>query len=281
MLDCAQICPQRAAQSAVIWAIGALGAWRDGNREEINRRADALRRALAHCPDWRLDSVGAYFAYLRHPFAGPAAAVAERLAAERGVLCLPGSCFGPGAGAASARRLRQYRRRGARRPARPARRPRLKPAAGPGRSGAMALPLDPTTPPMEAESLEAIPEGAGWQYEPKWDGFRCLAFRDGKTVELRSKSGQPLGRYFPDLVAALHEVAAPRFVLDGEIIIPVDGVPSFEELQLRLHPAASRVAKLAAAHPARYCLFDLLADAKRARSHRVAAARSPRRRWRR
>ena len=124
----------------------------------------------------------------------------------------------------------------------------------------MTLPLEPTYPPMEAQSVETLPEGGGWQFEPKWDGFRCLAFRDDDAVELRSKSGQPLGRYFPDLIAALLSVTARRFVLDGEIVIPVDGIPSFEELQLRLHPAASRVQKLAAAHPARYYLFDLLAD---------------------
>ncbi len=115
---------------------------------------------------------------------------------------------------------------------------------------------------MEAEAVATLPDGPGWQYEPKWDGFRCLAFRDGGAVELRSKSGQPLGRYFPDLVAALAAVAAPRFVLDGEIVIPVAGVPSFEELQLRLHPAESRVRRLAAVHPARMMLFDVLADAR-------------------
>ncbi len=124
----------------------------------------------------------------------------------------------------------------------------------------MTLPLEPGFPPMEAEAVAAIPAGAAWQYEPKWDGFRCLAFRDGPTIELRSKSGQPLGRYFPDLVAALTEIVARRFVLDGEIVIPIDGRLSFEELQLRLHPAASRVRRLAAAHPARMMLFDLLVD---------------------
>src|SRR5437763_14723455 len=105
----------------------------------------------------------------------------------------------------------------------------------------MSLPLQPGYTPMEAESVNAIPDGQGWQYEPKWDGFRCLAFRDGESVDLRSKSGQPLGRYFPDLVDALSRMPVTRFVLDGEIVILVDGVPSFEELQLRLHPAASRV----------------------------------------
>jgi ATP-dependent DNA ligase len=124
----------------------------------------------------------------------------------------------------------------------------------------MSLPLPLDYAPMEAESVPELPAGVEWQYEPKWDGFRCLAFRDGERIELRSKSGQPLGRYFPDIVAALTRVAAMRFVLDGELVIAVDGALSFEELQLRLHPAASRVEKLAAAHPAQYELFDLLAD---------------------
>ena len=120
-------------------------------------------------------------------------------------------------------------------------------------------PLDLATPPMEAARAAALPAGPAWQYEPKWDGFRCLAFRDGEAVELRSKSGQPLGRYFPDLVAGLLASPARRFVIDGEIVIPVGAVTSFEELQMRLHPAASRVARLAAAHPARLMAFDLLA----------------------
>ncbi len=111
---------------------------------------------------------------------------------------------------------------------------------------------------MEAETADALPAGEGWQYEPKWDGFRCLAFREGAEVELRSKSGQPLGRYFPDLVAVLATLPVERFVLDGEIVVPVGDATSFEELQLRLHPAASRVRTLAAAHPARFMAFDLL-----------------------
>ncbi|HEY3662198.1 MAG TPA: ATP-dependent DNA ligase, partial [Chthoniobacterales bacterium] len=98
-----------------------------------------------------------------------------------------------------------------------------------------------------------------WQYEPKWDGFRCLAFRDGKEIYLQSKAGQPLARYFPDVVRALGGVKAKQFVLDGELAIPVNGALSFDELQLRLHPAASRVQKLAAAHPAIFIVFDLLA----------------------
>ncbi len=124
------------------------------------------------------------------------------------------------------------------------------------------LPLPFDYPPMEAESVDALPDGPGWQYEPKFDGFRCLAFRDGPGVELRSKSGQPLGRYFPDLVAAFGAVAAGQFVLDGEIVIPEGAGGSFEALQMRLHPAASRVRKLAAEQPARYVVFDLLVDAR-------------------
>jgi ATP-dependent DNA ligase len=108
------------------------------------------------------------------------------------------------------------------------------------------------------EQAEELPTDEGWQYEPKWDGFRCLAFRDGDEVDLRSKAGKPLGRYFPDVVDALRSLGAKRFVLDGEIVVPVGGTLSFEELQLRLHPAASRVQKLAAAHPALVVGFDLL-----------------------
>jgi len=125
----------------------------------------------------------------------------------------------------------------------------------------MALPLDPSNPPMEARPVHDLPEGERWRYEPKWDGFRCLAFRDGDSLELRSKSGQSLSRYFPDIVAALTRLEAPHFVLDGEIIIPIERRLSFEALQLRLHPAASRVKKLAAVHPARYVAFDLLVTA--------------------
>ncbi len=113
---------------------------------------------------------------------------------------------------------------------------------------------------MEARSVDEIPVGDTWQYEPKWDGFRCIAFRDGAKVFLQSKAGQPLARYFPDVVDQLRQIAAKRFVVDGELAIPVDGVLSFDELQLRLHPAASRVQKLAATHPALLIVFDLLAD---------------------
>jgi ATP-dependent DNA ligase len=122
------------------------------------------------------------------------------------------------------------------------------------------LPIRPPYPPMEAEQVAEIPQGAAWQYEPKWDGFRCLAFRDGGEVVLQSKSGRPLGRYFPDIVAALQQLPLKRVVLDGELVIPLEDRLSFEELQLRLHPAASRVRTLAQAHPARLVLFDLLVD---------------------
>jgi ATP-dependent DNA ligase len=114
--------------------------------------------------------------------------------------------------------------------------------------------------PMEALPAAALPEGPEWQYEPKWDGFRCIAFRDGGSIELQSKSGQPLARYFPDIVEALAALEARRFTLDGELVIPVEGDLSFNELQLRLHPAASRVQKLAREHPALYLVFDLLED---------------------
>jgi ATP-dependent DNA ligase len=114
--------------------------------------------------------------------------------------------------------------------------------------------------PMEALAAHELPEGPAWQYEPKWDGFRCLAERRNATVELQSKSGLPLGRYFPDIVDALAELRASRFILDGELAIPVEGNLSFEELQLRLHPAASRVRMLAQRHPAIFLVFDLLED---------------------
>lgn len=114
--------------------------------------------------------------------------------------------------------------------------------------------------PMEALAAAELPAGPEWQYEPKWDGFRAVAFRDGDSIELQSKAGQPLARYFPDVVEALSRVPAKRFVLDGELVIPVNGNLEFGELQLRLHPAASRVNKLAGEHPAAYLVFDLLED---------------------
>ncbi len=113
---------------------------------------------------------------------------------------------------------------------------------------------------MEARSVEEIPRCNGWQYEPKWDGFRCLAFRDRDNIHLQSKAGQPLARYFPDVVANVAKLPKQKFVLDGELVITIDGTLSFDELQLRLHPAPSRVQKLATAHPVVYIVFDLLAQ---------------------
>ena len=124
----------------------------------------------------------------------------------------------------------------------------------------MTFAIKPPLPPMEARSVEGIPAGKQWQYEPKWDGFRCIAFRDGDKVYLQSKSGLPLARYFPDMVTAIGKSPPRSFVLDGELAIPVGGKLSFDELQLRLHPAASRVQKLAHAHPAIFIVFDLLAE---------------------
>jgi ATP-dependent DNA ligase len=124
----------------------------------------------------------------------------------------------------------------------------------------MAFAIKPPLPPMEAKSVDEIPFGDHWQYEPKWDGFRCIAFRDGDKIYLQSKSGQPLARYFPDVIEALGRLPSKNFVVDGELAIPVGGRLSFDELQLRLHPAASRVQKLAQAHSAIFVVFDLLAQ---------------------
>jgi len=122
---------------------------------------------------------------------------------------------------------------------------------------AFALPL--TTAPMEARSITELPDGDIWQYEPKWDGFRCLAFKTGNTVDLRAKSGKPLARYFPEVVQAVAAVPTDSFVADGEITIEIGGRLRFDALQMRLHPAASRIAKLSAETPAKFVLFDLLA----------------------
>ncbi len=126
----------------------------------------------------------------------------------------------------------------------------------------IALPIKPPYPPMEAKLVEEIPRGDNWQYEPKWDGFRCVAFRKGEQVLLQSKAGQPLGRYFPEIVAALQNLKPAEFVLDGEIVILQDGHLSFDDLLLRIHPAASRIQKLSKETPATYLLFDLLVDEK-------------------
>lgn len=122
--------------------------------------------------------------------------------------------------------------------------------------GPFGLPLD--LAPMEAKAASDLPEGADWRYEPKWDGFRCLAFKEGDEVDLRAKSGKPLGRYFPELVALVAALPQERFVVDGEIVVEIDGAFSFDALQMRLHPAESRIRKLAAETPAQFILFDML-----------------------
>src|SRR3954454_22020253 len=125
----------------------------------------------------------------------------------------------------------------------------------------MARFLRPPFAPMEALSVDEVPVGPEWQYEPKWDGFRCLVFRDGKNVTLQSKSGKPLTRYFPDVVEAALALKADTFVLDGEIAVPQGKVFSFDALLQRIHPAASRIARLAGETPALMIVFDLLVDA--------------------
>jgi ATP-dependent DNA ligase len=111
---------------------------------------------------------------------------------------------------------------------------------------------------MEARQVDELPVDKGWQFEPKWDGFRCLASRDGANVALTGRSGKDLGRYFPEIVAALRALPVRRFVLDGELVIPIGKVLSFDALQMRLHPAASRIARLSAETPALLIVFDLL-----------------------
>ncbi len=124
------------------------------------------------------------------------------------------------------------------------------------------LALRPPIEPMETRHAPRIPEGDGWTYEPKWDGFRCVAFRDGKNVELQSKSGETLTRYFPEIVSALLDARAQRFVIDGELMIVEGESADFDALLQRIHPAESRVRRLAAETPATYVLFDLLVDGR-------------------
>jgi ATP-dependent DNA ligase len=124
------------------------------------------------------------------------------------------------------------------------------------------LSLQPPYPPAEAKSVKELPHESGWLYEPKWDGFRCLAFRNGENIVLQSKAGQPLGRYFPEIVAALRALPARKFVLDGEIVIRRGAGLDFDALLQRIHPAASRIQRLALETPATYMVFDLLVDAK-------------------
>jgi len=120
------------------------------------------------------------------------------------------------------------------------------------------MPRDSTPVPMEALLAAELPEGDGWQYEPKWDGFRCIARRDGENVEMISRSGKPLGRYFPEVLEVLSGIREKRFVVDGELILPLADRLDFEALQMRLHPAESRIRKLAKETPAQLMLFDIL-----------------------
>jgi ATP-dependent DNA ligase len=119
--------------------------------------------------------------------------------------------------------------------------------------------LKPPIEPMLAKLTTALPEGDGWLFEPKWDGFRAIVFKDGDDVYLQSRDSKPLDRYFPELAASLQAGLPARCVVDGEIVIASAKGLDFDLLQLRLHPAASRVAKLAAATPSSFVAFDLLA----------------------
>lgn len=133
----------------------------------------------------------------------------------------------------------------------------------------------PFIAPMEARLVDELPAGRGWQFEPKWDGFRCIAVRDGARVALFGKSGKPLERYFPEVATRLGALRARRFMLDGELTITPPGAtaPSFDALQMRLHPAASRVQKLSRETPARFVAFDLLREAGRDLTGRPLAER--------
>ncbi len=135
------------------------------------------------------------------------------------------------------------------------------------------LPLRPPVEPMETRQVQSIPQGAQWSYEPKWDGFRCLAFRDGNDVELQSKSGETLTRYFPEIVEALRTAKEQRFVTDGELMIVQGETADFDALLQRIHPAESRVRKLAKETPASYALFDLLVEGRSELFERPLTAR--------
>ncbi len=123
----------------------------------------------------------------------------------------------------------------------------------------MTLPFTSPIEPMLCDPQVEIPTGEGWVYEPKWDGFRALPFKEGETVHLCSRNGQPLERYFPEVVALLQEKIPGDCVLDGELFIPTARGLDFETLQLRIHPAKSRVLKLSQETPAAFVAFDLLA----------------------
>jgi ATP-dependent DNA ligase len=124
----------------------------------------------------------------------------------------------------------------------------------------MTLPLKPPLKPQLAKSAKELPEGEGWRYEPKFDGFRTIVFRDGDDVQLQSRNGRPMNRYFPEIVEQVLELPGDRLVLDGEMIVVVDGVQEFDLLSQRIHPAASRVERLRQETPAGLVAFDLLAE---------------------
>jgi ATP-dependent DNA ligase len=122
------------------------------------------------------------------------------------------------------------------------------------------LPIVPPVEPTKARLVRELPRRGLWQFEPEWDGFRCVAFRSGDTVVLQSKTGQPLSRYFPEIVGAVHDLAADRFVLDGEILIPKRRGYAADALRERIHPAEGRVRLLSVEKPAALVVFDLLVD---------------------
>jgi ATP-dependent DNA ligase len=124
----------------------------------------------------------------------------------------------------------------------------------------MSLPLAPPVQPQLARSAKELPQGEDWRFEPKWDGFRTIVFRDGPDVHLQSRSGRPMNRYFPEVVEQVLELPGERLVLDGELIVVVDGVQEFDLLSQRIHPAASRVQRLRQETPAAFVAFDLLAE---------------------
>jgi ATP-dependent DNA ligase len=123
--------------------------------------------------------------------------------------------------------------------------------------------MSPPLKPQLAKSSRELPVGDEWRYEPKWDGFRTIVFKDGDDVRLQSRNGKPMNRYFPDVVDQVLALDAKSLVLDGEMIVVVDGVQEFDLLSQRIHPAASRVEMLARETPAEYVAFDLLADGKK------------------
>ncbi len=124
----------------------------------------------------------------------------------------------------------------------------------------MPLPLKPPIKPQLARPAKALPEGDGWRFEPKWDGFRTIVFRDGDDVYLQSRNGKPMNRYFPEVIPQVQALPGQRLVLDGELIVVVDGIQEFDLLGQRIHPAKSRVEMLAEKYPAAFVAFDLLAE---------------------